>query len=312
MTYVESERTPLQCHARPRWCGGSVMDAERLEQQVASVERGIVFLKREHLVMLSGLQREITHLKRRCHELSCELDSRFPNRRTAEEEAELAARCEAAERLLERQQHMMVSTRGELRAGRARASALGRSLREEERRFLEELKQRSHKITLLNRELQRQNVTTMSLCHQLQNAQLKLFQQQHGAGSAAGTEEEEARGEEGEDQEVDEVGQEDWLLSPPAPVSPGQGRAKHQRLVSLREERVRACVPQERVTSPQRPHSMPDPALFLVPLRYRLLRLGQQGRPNDGDGVEDEWEDLEDSGVHRRVDMGAAEGETAL
>lgn len=43
------------------------MDAERLEQQVASVERGIVFLKREHLVMLSGLQREITHLKRRCH-----------------------------------------------------------------------------------------------------------------------------------------------------------------------------------------------------------------------------------------------------
>ncbi|KAF6715796.1 Coiled-coil domain-containing protein 92 [Oryzias melastigma] len=101
MTYV-SEGTPLQCHARPRWCGGSVMDAERLEQQVASVERGIVFLKREHLVMLSGLQREITHLKRRCHELSCELDSRFPNRHTAEEEAELAARCEAAERLLER------------------------------------------------------------------------------------------------------------------------------------------------------------------------------------------------------------------
>ncbi|RVE64036.1 hypothetical protein OJAV_G00142090 [Oryzias javanicus] len=308
MTYV-LERTPLQCHARPRWCGGSVMDAERLEQQVASVERGIVFLKREHLVMLSGLQREITHLKRRCHELSCELDSRFPNRHTAEEEAELAARCEAAERLLERQQHMMVSTRGELRAGRARASALGRSLREEERRFLEELKQRSHKITLLNRELQRQNVTTMSLCHQLQNAQLKLFQQRQGAGSAAGTAEE-AKGEEGE--EEDDEGQEEWLLSPPAPASPGQARVKHQRPVSVREERVRACVPQERVTSPQRPHSMPDPALFLVPLRYRLLRLRQPSRPNDGDGGEDEWEDLEDSRVHRRVDMGAAEGETAL
>lgn len=43
------------------------MDAGRLEQQVASVERGIAFLKQEHLAMLTGLQLEITHLKRRCH-----------------------------------------------------------------------------------------------------------------------------------------------------------------------------------------------------------------------------------------------------
>lgn len=43
------------------------MEAGRLEQQVASVERGIAFLKQEHLAMLTGLQLEITHLKRRCH-----------------------------------------------------------------------------------------------------------------------------------------------------------------------------------------------------------------------------------------------------
>lgn len=43
------------------------MDAGRLEQQVASVDRGIAFLKQEHLAMLTGLQLEITHLKRRCH-----------------------------------------------------------------------------------------------------------------------------------------------------------------------------------------------------------------------------------------------------
>lgn len=100
------------------------MDAGRLEQQVASVERGIAFLKQEHLAMLTGLQLEITHLKRRCHgqstgdqllsnsldmplymslylltlsffclpsllllllltELSCELDSKFPDRNTS-------------------------------------------------------------------------------------------------------------------------------------------------------------------------------------------------------------------------------------
>ncbi|XP_069575675.1 coiled-coil domain-containing 92B-like [Brachyistius frenatus] len=301
------------------------MEAGRLEQQVASVERDIAFLKQEHLAMLTGLQLEITHLKRRCHELSCELDSRFPDRNTAEEEAELAARCEAAERLLEDQQCIMVAARGELRAGRARASALGRSLRDEERRFLEELKRRSHKITLLSRELQRQNVTTTTLCHELHAARLKLFQQRQSSESAA-ERDEEARGKEGneaeeeeEDEEEEEEDDEDgegegsaWLLSPPPPASSSQPEMRHKRRVSVREERVRACVPQERVTSPQRPHPMPDPALFLVPLRYRLLRMNQPIRTQDGEGMEDEWEDIEDSRVQRRVDMGAGEGETAL
>ncbi|KAL3042707.1 hypothetical protein OYC64_020595 [Pagothenia borchgrevinki] len=301
------------------------MDAGELEQQVASVERGIAFLKQEHLAMLAGLQLEITHLKRRCHELSCELDSRFPDRSTELEEAELVARCEAAVHLLEEQQCMMVAARGELRVGRARASALGRNLREEERHFLEELKRRSHKITLLSRELQRQNVTTTTLCHELHTARLKLIQQRQSTESGAEGEEEprgkEEEEEEEEEEEVEDEGEEDedyegagsdWLLSPPPPASPDQQEARHKRRVSLREERVRACVPQERVTSPQRPHSMPDPALFLVPLRFRLLRLNRPNRTQDGEAVEDEWEDIDDSRVHRRVDMGAGEGETAL
>lgn len=239
-----------------------------------------------------------------------------------EEEAELAARCEAAERLLEDQQCMMVAARGELRAGRARASALGRSLREEERCFLEELKRRSHKITLLNRELQRQNVITTNLCHELHTARLKLFQQRQSTEPAAEVKaggKEEDRGEEEEEDEEDEEDEDYeqegslWLLSPPPPASPSLPEARPRRRVSsVREERVRACVPQERVTAPQRPHPMPDPALFLVPLRYRLIRLNQPVQTQDGEGLEDEWEDIEDSRVHRRVDMGAGEGETAL
>lgn len=234
----------------------------------------------------------------------------------SEEEAELAARCEAAEHLLEEQQCMMVAARGELRDGRARASALGRSLREEERHFLEELKRRSHKITLLSRELQRQNVTTSTLCHELHTTRLKLFKQRHsGEHAAEGQEGNSGKEEEGEEEEedVDVEGEgSDWLLSPPPPASPSQPEMRHRRRVSLREERVRACVPLERVTSPQRPHSMPDPALFLMPLRYRLLRWNQPIRTQDGEELVDEWEDIEDSRVHRRVDMGAAEGETAL
>lgn len=238
-----------------------------------------------------------------------------------EEETELVARCEAAERLLENQQCMTVAARGELLAGQARASALGRSLREEEQSFLEELKHRSHKITLLSHELQHQNVITTTLCHKLHTARLKLFQQQQSSEMAA---EGDARGKEDEeeDEDEDEADEEDgdyedddsfWLLSPPPPVSPSLPGASHRRrFSSAREERVRACVPQERVTSPQQPHPMPDPALFLVPLRYRLLRFSQPVRTQDGDGLEDEWEDIEDSRIHRRVDMGAGEGETAL
>lgn len=299
-------------------------EAGRLEHQVASVERGIAFLKQEHRVMLTGLQLEITNLRRRCHELGFELDSRFPDRNTAEEEAELTARCEAVERLLQDQHCTTLAARGKLRAGRARVSALGRSLREEERRFLDELKRRSHKITLMNRELQRQNSATSTLCQELHSARLKLYQQKQGhEGRAEGTEgaEETAtdqevtvEDEEEEDDEDDyEDDSSDWLLSPPPPESPRQSECRVPRSrLSIREERVRACVPRERVTSPQRPLPMPDPALFLVPLRYRLLRLNRPIRVQENDQPDDEWEDIEESGVPSRVDMGAGEGETAL
>lgn len=236
-----------------------------------------------------------------------------------EEEAELAVRCQSAEHLLKEQQCVMVAARDELQVGRARASALSSSIREEERCFLEELKRRSHKITLLSRELQRQNVITTGLCHQLHSARLKVFQQrQSGEKEEAGVQVEEAEEEPEEEDEDDNEDEEEedntWLMSPTPPASPAKPQARHGgRASSVREERVRACVPLERVTAPQRPQPMPDPALFLVPLRYRLLRLGAPSRLQAGEEeLEDEWEDIEDSRVHGRVDMGAGEGETAL
>lgn len=48
-------------------CRDGAMDERKLEQQVASVGRGIAFLEQEHLAVLTGLRLEITHLKRRCH-----------------------------------------------------------------------------------------------------------------------------------------------------------------------------------------------------------------------------------------------------
>ncbi|KAK0152550.1 Coiled-coil domain-containing protein 92 [Merluccius polli] len=312
----------------------AAMETEELQQQVASVERGMAFLKREHLAMLTGLQLEITRLKRRCHELDCELDARFPQR-TAAEECELAARRRASEGLLGERESAAVVVRTELRARQVRAWALGCSLKGDERRFLEELKRRSHKITTLGRELHRQTLTTTTLCHELHSARMRLYRRSQVAGEGEEGEEDEEEEEEEEegaggaqqeevereeewecDEEEEDDGGEgaDWLPSPASLASPGQSDELCRRRASVREQRVRACVPCERVTSPQRPHPMPDPALFLVPLRYRLLRWKRPMRVRGNEeGLQDEWEDLvEDGRVRRRVDMGAAEGETAL
>ncbi|XP_051902336.1 coiled-coil domain-containing protein 92-like [Hippocampus zosterae] len=235
------------------------MEAGRaLERHVASVHRGIVFLQREHVTLLAGLHVEIGNLKRRCQELSCELDSRFPHRTTAEDEAQLTSRCEAARRLLEERRGATEAARGALRLGGARASELGRSLRRDERRFLDELKRRSRKIAALGRELQRQKGAAAALRRQLDAARAQLRRR---------------------------------------PALEDDGGA------GVRTERVRACVPRERVTSPQRPRPMPDPALFLPPPRRRAEAADR----------EDDWEDVDEGGGLRgRVDMGGAEGETAL
>ncbi|XP_046876567.1 coiled-coil domain-containing protein 92-like isoform X2 [Hypomesus transpacificus] len=296
------------------------MDKSKLEHQVAGVERGVAFLQQEHLAMLTGLHLEITHLRRRCQELSGELNSRFPERVASEEEVELAARCQAAECLLAEQQCMMGVVRGDLRSRRARATALGRSLRDEERRFLEELKRRSHRITSLSRELHRQTVTTSMLCQELHSARLRLFQQSQG-GEHGTKEEDEEEGweEEGEEEEEDEEEEEedegggedeDWLLTPPPPASPSLSERRRNRRVRVREERVRACVPQERVTSPLRAGPMPDPAIFLEPLRYRLLPWNRPIKTRERVQKEGKWRDR--SGRRERVDMGVAEGETEL
>ncbi|KAM6986113.1 coiled-coil domain-containing 92B-like [Aplochiton taeniatus] len=284
------------------------------EQQVSGVERDVAFLKQEHVVMLTGLHLEITQLRRRCNELGAELNSQFPNR-TSEVEEVLAARCADVRRRVEGQQCMMVHVRGELRLGRARHSALGRSLKDEEQRFLEELKRRSHRITSLSRHLERQTVTAATLCQELHSARRKLHQQNQTTEDTV-----EERGGEGEEEEVgggeeeEEEDDEDWLLSPPPPISPDQWERRRSGRGSVREERVRACVPLMRVTSPQRPRPMPDPALFLYPLRYRILPWNQPIRLREGEGegagagAEQEWTDV----GGRRVDMGAGEGETAL
>ncbi|XP_016374152.1 coiled-coil domain-containing protein 92-like isoform X1 [Sinocyclocheilus rhinocerous] len=240
------------------------MDRSTLTQQVESVERNVAFLQQEHRILLSGLRLEIRNLKKRCNELSCELSERPPVRSREDIELEeelLQAQLLETEQHLAEQESTLVELRAELRKKGALASALQVRLRDEERRFLEELKRRSHKITTLSRDLRKQTDLAAQLSFQLHSAQFRLYHQAEDY-------------EEEDEEEEDEGGtmqESEWTAkSPVTAESPRQSRASGR---VRRSERVRECVPRERVLGPQEARPMPDPALFLYPFRHRLLPL---------------------------------------
>ncbi|XP_069040473.1 coiled-coil domain-containing 92B isoform X2 [Lepisosteus oculatus] len=196
-----------------------------------------------------------------------------------EEEELLMERCRQAEIRLNEQQHSLGELRKELSHKGALVEALRASLKDKERRFLEELKHRSHRITVLNTELQKQTEAAAYLSFQLHAARQKLHQQhRHGP-----------RGSERQP-----------LLPPPPPPPPaaaGKPKRRSYRAAAhhLRAERARECVPRERVTGPEEPTAMPDPALFLYPRRHRprprphgapAQRQRGAGRAGEGDQQE--------------------------
>ncbi|KAJ8377567.1 hypothetical protein AAFF_G00255850 [Aldrovandia affinis] len=233
------------------------METSPLARQVESVERSVAFLRQEHLALLRGLHLEILSLQRRCAELTCELNLK-PQGRThtdvEEEEEVLDARCQQVEVRLREQQCTLGDLRRELSQKGALAGALRAALRDKERRFLEELKRRSHKIGALNGELQRQTDTAARLSFQLYAARQSLRQERRERPPP----------------------------SPPPPPPPPPAppptltaavarpkRRPHRPPAAVRAERARECVPRERVTGPEEPAAMPDPALFLHPRRHR-------------------------------------------
>ncbi|XP_056587519.1 coiled-coil domain-containing protein 92 isoform X3 [Triplophysa dalaica] len=244
------------------------MDRSTLAQQVESVERNTEILQQEHRILLNGLRLEIRNLKKRCNDLSCDLSQRPPVRSREDveiEEALLQARLLETEQHLAEQETSLVELRAKLRRKGAAASALQVRLRDEERRFLEELKRRSHKITALSRDLRKQTDVAAQLSFQLHSAHFRLYHQ-------AEDDEEEEEEEEGGTMQVQES---DWTSTSPC-GSPVTAESTHQSRASgrmRRSERVRECVPRERVLGPEDPRPMPDPALFLYPFRHSFLPL---------------------------------------
>ncbi|KAL6078538.1 hypothetical protein STEG23_011107 [Scotinomys teguina] len=116
------------------------MDTVSLEHQIQSVQRHISFLKKEQMALLRDLHLEILRLQKRCSE---------------EASRELEKKCRALESQLEARAAANAELRQEVAQREALVSALRCSLRSEERRFLEELRRRSHRATVLGTELQK-------------------------------------------------------------------------------------------------------------------------------------------------------------
>lgn len=148
---------------------------------------------------------------------------------------ELEEKCRAMEAQLQEKEKDNLELRKELRHKETLVAALRSSLRSKERHFLEELKRRSHRVTILNTELQKQTEAAAYLSLQL-HATAQRMPGPRGGGR------------------------------PPPEQPPAEGRPQR------RGHRVHPRRPPGVGTRPRDPvreehDAMPDPALFLYTAR---------------------------------------------
>ncbi|XP_056675623.1 coiled-coil domain containing 92B [Monodelphis domestica] len=158
------------------------METVSLEHQIQSVQRHIAFLKKEQMELLRDLHLEILRLQKHCSELTRDLEAKESQSDQQEEASRhLEAKCRALEEQLAARERGNGELRRELRQRDALVWALRSSLRSKERRFLEELRRRSHRATVLGTELQKQSEAAAYLSFQLHAARQRL----HGLPRAA-------------------------------------------------------------------------------------------------------------------------------
>uniref|UniRef100_A0A8C5LZA1 Coiled-coil domain containing 92B n=1 Tax=Leptobrachium leishanense TaxID=445787 RepID=A0A8C5LZA1_9ANUR len=244
-----------------------VMETQSLERQIQSVQRNIDFLKKEQLELLHGLQQEILRLQKRSTELTQELELKQVDlfqqdlfEQEMEEKCQiLAARCSEKEKLNS-------ELKKELYHRENRVAALRSKLRDKERRFLDELKRRSHRVTILNTELQKQTEAAAYLSFQLHTTKQKL--QSHQQNSEMMFE------------------STDFTVLRQPHIEGKAKRRTHKNSSALRQasdcsgSKVTAwdTFQREQMTNFEDLEPMPDPALFLYPKRHVPRRQRSESR----------------------------------
>ncbi|XP_016058672.1 PREDICTED: coiled-coil domain-containing protein 92 [Miniopterus natalensis] len=153
------------------------MAAANLENQLHSAQKNLLFLQREHAGTLKGLHAEIRRLQQHCTDLTYELTLKS-SEQTGDgpsRSSELQRRCEELEAQLRAKEQEHEELLCELERKNAAIAVLENTVREREKRYLEELKVKSHKLSVLSSELEQRAGTIAYLTSQLHATKRKLL-----------------------------------------------------------------------------------------------------------------------------------------
>uniref|UniRef100_A0A2K6QAG8 Coiled-coil domain containing 92 n=1 Tax=Rhinopithecus roxellana TaxID=61622 RepID=A0A2K6QAG8_RHIRO len=149
------------------------MAATNLENQLHSAQKNLLFLQREHASTLKGLHSEIRRLQQHCTGTSGSRPKQAGD--GTSRSSELKKRCEELEAQLKVKENENAELLKELEQKNAMITVLENTIKEREKKYLEELKAKSHKLTLLSSELEQRASTIAYLTSQLHAAKKKLM-----------------------------------------------------------------------------------------------------------------------------------------
>uniref|UniRef100_A0A3Q3WGQ9 CCDC92/74 N-terminal domain-containing protein n=1 Tax=Mola mola TaxID=94237 RepID=A0A3Q3WGQ9_MOLML len=153
-----------------------------LENQLHSAQKNLQFLQQRHADTLKGLHAEIRRLQQQCTDLTYELTMRSSDPSDSGEARcrELQRRCEELEAQLKKKEEENTELLRDLEQKNAMISVLENTIKEREKKYLEELKMKSHKLAVLSGELEQRASTIAYL-----NSQLHATKKMLVAGSSS-------------------------------------------------------------------------------------------------------------------------------
>lgn len=148
-----------------------------LENQLHSAQKNLLFLQQDHANTLKGLHAEIRRLQQQCTDLTYELTVRSSDPSDSGEARcrELQRRCEELEAELKKKEEENTELLRDLEQKNAMISVLENTIKEREKKYLEELKMKSHKLAVLSGELEQRASTIAYLTSQLHATKKKLL-----------------------------------------------------------------------------------------------------------------------------------------
>ncbi|MBN3282906.1 CCD92 protein, partial [Polyodon spathula] len=163
------------------------MASVSLENQLHSAQKNLLFLQQEHANTLKGLHAEVHRLQQHCTDLTYKLTVRSSEPAESGESqcSELRKKCEELETQLKAKEDENTELLKELEQKNAMISVLENTIKEREKKYLEELKMKSHKLNMLSSELEQRSGTIAYLTSQLHSTKKKLIATSSGGSDTS-------------------------------------------------------------------------------------------------------------------------------